>query len=204
MDEVLKTISEQWEDMTGQVMEANDEALDEIRGIWSNTSMSQFNFTSEGVQAMFTEARTEMAKEYSAFTAAVDWEDTWITGLLAFHGTLWVVLILSWFVGVGPNFKIGFFTLIAALCGSGSFLNSAAADNWEAFSGQNYFDERGVFMSVMWSVPLLVLLFVVLMTILIDLCKMMVAVKVSQIKAKARKAKSREPSVKSAESKKKD
>ena len=41
-------------------------------------------------------------------------------------------------------------------------LNAAAADHWEAFAAQNYFDARGVFFSALVSGPLLLVLFAVL------------------------------------------
>ena len=35
------------------------------------------------------------------------------------------------------------------------YLNTFAAARWREFAGQNYFDKRGVFISVMYSAPLL-------------------------------------------------
>ena len=36
-------------------------------------------------------------------------------------------------------------------------LNKVAAANWESFSTQNYFDRQGVFVSTLWSTPLLLI-----------------------------------------------
>lgn len=36
-------------------------------------------------------------------------------------------------------------------------LNTLAAANWERFATQNYFDKQGVFISTMWSMPLLLI-----------------------------------------------
>lgn len=41
-------------------------------------------------------------------------------------------------------------------------LNKLAAQHWESFSKQNYFDRRGVFFSTLVSGPLLVVMFIVL------------------------------------------
>ena len=36
------------------------------------------------------------------------------------------------------------------------YINDFAGRHWEDFAGQNYFDKNGVFVSVMFSAPLLV------------------------------------------------
>lgn len=43
-------------------------------------------------------------------------------------------------------------------------INSFLGKNWKSFSSQNYFDPNGLFISVLWSGPLL------LITILIVVC----------------------------------
>jgi hypothetical protein len=44
-------------------------------------------------------------------------------------------------------------------------LNSFLGENWKNFSSQNYFDPSGVFMSVLWSGPLLALAMIILVSI---------------------------------------
>jgi hypothetical protein len=43
-------------------------------------------------------------------------------------------------------------------------LNSLAAENWQKFSEQQYFDERGVFFSTLISAPLLLDMFIILVS----------------------------------------
>ena len=43
-------------------------------------------------------------------------------------------------------------------------LNSLAAENWQSFSEQQYFDDRGVFFSTLVSAPLLLVMFVILVS----------------------------------------
>jgi Transmembrane protein 18 len=43
-------------------------------------------------------------------------------------------------------------------------INSFLGKNWKSFSSQNYFDPNGLFISVLWSGPL------ILITILIVVC----------------------------------
>ncbi|RRT50079.1 hypothetical protein B296_00044128, partial [Ensete ventricosum] len=65
--------------------------------------------------------------------------------------------------GFGPavdNF-VGFFHAIDWKVLSGVYfaewINSFLGKNWKSFSSQNYFDPHGLFISVLWSGPLLVL-----------------------------------------------
>ncbi|KAD3337471.1 hypothetical protein E3N88_32991 [Mikania micrantha] len=41
-------------------------------------------------------------------------------------------------------------------------LNTVLRENWKSFAGQNYFDRNGVFLSVLWSGPLLVFATIIL------------------------------------------
>nr|XP_025646645.1 uncharacterized protein LOC112741764 isoform X3 [Arachis hypogaea]XP_029147875.1 uncharacterized protein LOC112741764 isoform X3 [Arachis hypogaea] len=41
-------------------------------------------------------------------------------------------------------------------------LNTVMRMNWKSFSSQNYFDPNGLFMSVLWSGPLLVIAMIIL------------------------------------------
>jgi len=44
-------------------------------------------------------------------------------------------------------------------------LNRIMGKNWKSFSGQNYFDPSGLFMSVLWSGPLLIISMIILVSI---------------------------------------
>lgn len=44
------------------------------------------------------------------------------------------------------------------------FINTYLRHRWQEFSRQNYFDEHGIFMGVMWAGPLLILGFTMLVS----------------------------------------
>lgn len=46
----------------------------------------------------------------------------------------------------------------------GETLNHLAAQHWQKFAGQNYFDEHGIFYSIVVSAPLLLIVFVILVS----------------------------------------
>lgn len=48
-------------------------------------------------------------------------------------------------------------------------LNRFMGKNWKSFSGQNYFDPSGLFMSVLWSGPLLVISMIILVSIFVHI-----------------------------------
>ena len=55
--------------------------------------------------------------------------------------------------------------------------NSYGAKNWQAFSTQNYFDKNGVFASVIFSSPLLILGVGIMLNALYETSQMLVTVK---------------------------
>lgn len=42
--------------------------------------------------------------------------------------------------------------------------NRVLAANWKSFAGQNYFDTNGLFLSVLWSGPLLFISIIILVS----------------------------------------
>lgn len=66
-----------------------------------------------------------------------------------------------------------------------SFINSYGNAHWKLFAGQNYFDEMGVFMSIMFSTPLLLVCLVIVIQGLFDMKNLMVLSKQVQLKRRA-------------------
>ncbi|CAL5417299.1 unnamed protein product [Camellia sinensis] len=65
-------------------------------------------------------------------------------------------------------------------------LNSSLRDNWKSFAGQNYFDPQGLFLSVLWSGPLLVIAIIILVNTLFSLCYLIVRWKRAELRHRAR------------------
>jgi hypothetical protein len=53
-------------------------------------------------------------------------------------------------------------------------LNVAAHDRWRAFSTQDYFDSRGVFVGIVWAGPLILLLCAMLIGFLVRAARLLV------------------------------
>ena len=125
-------------------------------------------------------ARTEFIHDVMGFVHAIDWSERWLLGLAAFHCWTWIVAIML-------RSADAQMVLLIALLGavySAEWLNTFAREHWQEFAGQNYFDKRGVFISVMYSMPLLCLAFFVLISGLRNAGKLLVKVKRKELRQK--------------------
>ena len=92
------------------------------------------------------------------FYHAVSWsEEGWLWTLFALHGLLLAAVILSQH---SLTVQFVLFVLILVLGSLAERLNTWAADNWGAFATQNYFDSNGLFLAVVYALPLIVIGFV--------------------------------------------
>uniref|UniRef100_A0A7N2KVE9 Transmembrane protein 18 n=1 Tax=Quercus lobata TaxID=97700 RepID=A0A7N2KVE9_QUELO len=66
--------------------------------------------------------------------------------------------------------------------------NRLLSENWKSFAGQNYFDPSGVFLSALWSGPLLVIAILILVNTLFSLCYLIVRWKKAELRHRARVA----------------
>lgn len=126
---------------------------------------------------------------FVGFFHAIDWNEPWLICLLLFHFTLLVIAFMS---RKRINFQIG----LSIFAFSGVYLaeriNHFLAKNWRSFAGQNYFDPNGLFISVLWSGPLLILSIVLVVNTLISLCKLIVKWKRAELRHRARVSRSKQ------------
>ncbi|KAJ7973950.1 Transmembrane protein 18 [Quillaja saponaria] len=138
------------------------------------------------IQKITTELRSGLRPAYENFMGffhAIDWKEPWLMGLLAFHFLFLLTAILS---RKSTNFQMCLF--LSALAGVylAERLNVFLGKNWKSFSGQNYFDPSGVFLSALWSGPLLVIAIIILINTLFSLCYMIVRWKKAELRHRAR------------------
>lgn len=79
----------------------------------------------------------------------------WVTGALCYYVLLLVVVVITrrhW------NAQAGIFICVCGAVYLAPRINAALAANWQTLGfTQNYFDERGVFISALFSAPLLLI-----------------------------------------------
>lgn len=112
-------------------------------------------------------------------------QEPWIVGLMAFHVLFLLMTILS---RKNINFQMCLF--LFGLCGVylAETLNGFLRHHWKSFAGQNYFDTHGIFLSVLWSGPLLVIAIIILVNTLFSLCYLIVRWKRAELRHRARLA----------------
>ncbi|EPS60510.1 hypothetical protein M569_14293, partial [Genlisea aurea] len=140
------------------------------------------------VEKLTAELRSGLKPAYENFVGffhAVDWKEPWLVCLLFFHALLLIVTLLS---RKNLNFQMCLFLLSLGGVYLAERVNYGLSRNWESFAGQNYFDRNGVFVSVMWSGPLLVLAILILVNTLFSLCHLIVKWKKAELKHRARAA----------------
>uniref|UniRef100_A0A3B4FRV9 Transmembrane protein 18 n=1 Tax=Pundamilia nyererei TaxID=303518 RepID=A0A3B4FRV9_9CICH len=86
------------------------------------------------------------------FFMSVQWSEPWLIGLLVFHA---VCLFLTLLTCKYYRAQICHFLLVVGLVYSAEYLNELAARNWRSFSNFQYFDSKGMFISLVFSIPLL-------------------------------------------------
>ncbi|GAV85902.1 LOW QUALITY PROTEIN: hypothetical protein CFOL_v3_29336 [Cephalotus follicularis] len=136
------------------------------------------------VQKLSSEIRSGLRPAYMGFFHAIDWKEPWLMGLIAFH-----VLLLLTAIGSrkNTNFQMCLFILCCVVVAGVYFaenLNSLLGNN-NSIATQNYFDPYGVFLSVLWSWPLLIISIFILVNTLFSLCYMIVRWKKTELRHRA-------------------
>jgi hypothetical protein len=79
----------------------------------------------------------------------------WVAGLLASHVLVALVAIL---LRKSPNAQLSLFLLICGVVYSAEWVNGYLGQHWKELGWtQNYFDQRGVFITIVFCVPLLLI-----------------------------------------------
>ncbi|BFG41083.1 transmembrane protein 18 [Prunus yedoensis var. nudiflora] len=138
------------------------------------------------VQKLSAELRSGLKPaldNFLGFFHAINWKEPWLMGLIGGHFVLLIVAITS---RKNLNFQMFLFLLALAGVYLAERLNSLLGENWKSFSTQNYFDPNGVFLSSVWSGPLLSIAIIILINTLFSLCRLIVRWKRAELRHRAR------------------
>ena len=117
------------------------------------------------------------------FVHAVDWTEPWLMGLMVFHVAVFVLAVLTRKQG---NVQAGIFFSVLISIYMAERLNSFLQHHWQRFASQPYFDAHGVFLSTVWSGPLLLVSTLILVNSLFAMVSLMVKWKRAELKHRAR------------------
>ncbi|XP_056284351.1 transmembrane protein 18 [Pseudoliparis swirei] len=118
------------------------------------------------------------------FLVSVQWSESWLIGLLVFHV---VCVFLTVVTCRYYRAQICHFLLMVGLVYSAEYLNELAAMNWRSFSNFQYFDSKGMFISLVYSIPLLLNTVLIVMVWVYRTFYTMTELKTLQLKRKARR-----------------
>jgi len=122
-----------------------------------------------------------LREDFLAFYHAITWSDKGFLILLFFH-----LLIVSLAISLRRNTdaSIALFVLICATVLVASYINSFLAERWKSTGlfTQNYFDERGNFISLFFSAPLLLIVFGQMIYSLVVASSLLIKVKRAELR----------------------
>lgn len=111
-------------------------------------------------------APSDLYEHWQAFTHAIDWTESWIRGLLAFHAIMLILVVLT-----RKNYELQCF-LFMFMFGMVLFserINKYCSEHWREFATQNYFDVQGIFIGIMFSAPIIIIGFFQLVSFIVFL-----------------------------------
>ncbi|XP_043197196.1 transmembrane protein 18-like [Amphibalanus amphitrite] len=94
----------------------------------------------------------EIGFSFLGFLSEVDWSEPWIMGLISWHILMFLVALIA---RRKLHVQCGLFLTLLSLVYFSEDINTLAATHWRAFSKQQYFDSEGMFISIMFSMPIL-------------------------------------------------
>lgn len=99
------------------------------------------------------------------YLKSIDWSEPWFLGLAIFHILCAILTVLTRKTGVVQSI---YFAALMLLVMCAQYINEWAAKNWSLFAEQQYFDSNGLFISVVFSVPILMNCLVIVVSWLWD------------------------------------
>lgn len=123
------------------------------------------------------------------FVHSIDWKEPFLMGLIGFHILLLLITILS---RRHLNFQMCLFLVALSSVYLAERLNRFLGEHWKSFATQNYFDPQGVFLSTVWSGPLLIISMIILINTLFSLCTLIVRWKRAELRHRAKLSQEKE------------
>ncbi|CAL8318117.1 unnamed protein product [Merluccius merluccius] len=118
------------------------------------------------------------------FLMSVQWSEPWLIGLLTFQAICFGLTLLTCRF---YRLQICQFLVMVAMVYSAEYLNELAAMNWRSFSNFQYFDSTGMFISLVYSIPLVFNTIFIVVIWVYRTFSTMTELKILQLKRKAQR-----------------
>ncbi|XP_014784512.1 transmembrane protein 18 [Octopus bimaculoides] len=118
-----------------------------------------------------------------SYLKSVDWSERWFLGLGTFHVICALLTIFTKSHGTSQTLH---FAVMLLLVYSAKYINEWAAKNYRLFAEQQYFDSNGLFISLVFSVPILLNCLVIVILWLWNVGHLIADVKRLKYKVKAK------------------
>uniref|UniRef100_A0A034WTQ7 Transmembrane protein 18 n=1 Tax=Bactrocera dorsalis TaxID=27457 RepID=A0A034WTQ7_BACDO len=115
---------------------------------------------------------------YWSFLASIDWNDPWLIALIAVHVLTTVTTLMT---RNNTNFQIFLFLILLSAAYCSESINEFAAAKWKSFSKQQYFDSNGLFISTVFSIPILLNCMLIIGAWMYNSLQIMVTLKRAQL-----------------------
>ncbi|CAF2468386.1 unnamed protein product [Rotaria sp. Silwood2] len=96
---------------------------------------------------------TTSITSYWQFLRMINWYEPWLIALCGFHAICLLIIILT---RGHLNIQIFIFLGLLSCIYCAEYINKLAAENWQRFAEDQYFDSRGMFISTVLSLPVII------------------------------------------------
>ena len=138
----------------GESLDVRTMAEEEDGSNESSFGTYMHNLESQVLQMMKQSSRApkDAWEHFQAFSAAINWKQSWLRALLGFHAFNFLFFLIT---RNNVDAQTGQFLTICVLVMFSERINSWCSAHHRDFADQNYFDSQGAFTGLLFSGPLL-------------------------------------------------